>query len=150
MLSTTAEYALRIMTVLADRDLDVASTSESIAKFTRVPPDYAVKVLQMLARAGLVSAQRGRGGGFKLACDPAATTLLDVVNAIEPIQRIKSCPLEREAHSDQLCPLHTRIDQIGEMLETSFAAMTLSDVVNGQPGPPLCSPTSTGITIGGS
>ena len=85
MLSITAEYALRIMVVLSE-SVDEPTTSERIAEFTSVPPDYAVKVLQMLARAKLVRAQRGRGGGFRLSCDPAVTSLLHVVQAIEPLE----------------------------------------------------------------
>ena len=58
MLSTTAEYALRIMIALTETK-GGPSTSESIARATQVPSDYAVKVLQMLGRANLVRAQRG-------------------------------------------------------------------------------------------
>ena len=63
MLSTTAEYALRIMIALSEAPAG-AVTSEKISRITQVPTDYAVKVLQQLGRAGLVKAQRGRGGGF--------------------------------------------------------------------------------------
>ena len=62
-------------------------TSDRIASLTGVPTDYSVEVLQMLARAGLVKAQRGRGGGFRIECDPDTTTLLDVINAIDPLER---------------------------------------------------------------
>ena len=50
MLSTTSEYALRIMIVLAESETE-PTTSERIAGLTKVPTDYSVKVLQMLARA---------------------------------------------------------------------------------------------------
>lgn len=58
-------------------------TSDQIARATQVPSDYAVKVLQALARAGYVKAQRGRGGGFRATCDPAETTLMDIISAID-------------------------------------------------------------------
>ena len=66
MLSTTAEYALRIMIFLTESDGESA-ISDSIADATKVSPDYAVKVLQLLGRAKLVRGQRGRRGGFCLA-----------------------------------------------------------------------------------
>lgn len=139
MLSTTSEYALRIMIVLAESETE-PTTSERIATLTRVPTDYSVKVLQMLARAGLVRAQRGRGGGFQIDCDPNTTTLLDVVNAIDPLERITSCPASREPHAGQLCPLHARLDEIIVLLQDSFRKMTLQSVIDGSPGPALCRP----------
>ena len=137
MLSTTAEYALRIMISLTEWG-DGPMTSERIAGVTQVPPDYAVKVLQMLGRAKLVWAQRGRGGGFQLACDPSETSLLDVVNAIDPLKRIEKCPLGRESHEGTLCPLHRRIDEVTAQLQDSFAQMSLRNVVEESPGSPLC------------
>ena len=123
MLSTTSEYALRIMIVLAESETE-PTTSERIAALTKVPTDYSVKVLQMLARAGLVRAQRGRGGGFQIDCDPNTTTLLDVVNAIDPLERITCCPVSRESHAGQLCPLHSRLDEVIVLLQDSFRKMT--------------------------
>ena len=145
MISTTAEYALRIMIVLAEAE-GVPTTSEKIARLTNVPADYAVKVLQMLAREKLVRAQRGRGGGFRLLSDPKHTSLLDVVNAIEPLERITSCPLGRDEHQDELCALHRCLDDIARRLQESLQEMTLASVIDGQGGPALCPPSSVTLT----
>jgi Rrf2 family protein len=127
-------------------------TSERIAEITRVPGDYAVKVLQWLGRADMVRGQRGRKGGFRLNCDPRTTTLLDVVNVIDPLERISACPLGREAHQDGLCPLHSRLDEVVAILIDSLAQMTLESVVNGRQGPTLCQPDGVPLraTAGGS
>lgn len=137
MLSSTAEYALRIMIALTE-SADEPMTGAQIALTTKVPQDYAVKVLQWLGRARMVRGQRGRGGGFRLACDPASTTLLDVVNVIDPLERITACPLGRAAHRNRLCPLHSRLDEVIEVLIDSLDRMSLNDVVQGQRGPALC------------
>jgi Rrf2 family protein len=147
MLSSTAEYALRIMIALTE-GMGGPLTSERIAKTTQVPTDYAVKVLQMLGRARLVRAQRGRGGGFQLSCDPTKTSLLDVVNAIDPLQRIDSCPLSKVEHRGELCPLHKRIDEVTGLLESSFAKMTLMSVVEESPGSTLCQAVVTPTVSG--
>jgi Rrf2 family protein len=137
MLSTTAEYALRIMIALAQSGKN-SMTSEAISSAAQIPPDYSVKVLQALARAELVRAQRGRGGGFALTCDPARTTMLDVVNAIDPLKRIRTCPLERESHRGTLCPLHQRVDDVLALLEESLREMTLQRVIDEAGGSALC------------
>jgi len=141
MLSTTSEYALRIMIALTESSSDLMTT-EQIARITNVPVDYAGKVLQWLGRAKLVRGRRGRGGGFKLLCDPSETSLLDIVNVIDPLTRITSCPLERETHRDHLCALHQRIDDVLALLEESLGGMSLTNVIEDSDGAPaLCQPT---------
>lgn len=139
MLSTTAEYALRIMIALTESP-EHSLTSYRISRATQVPTDYAVKVLQLLGKAELVHAQRGRGGGFRMTCDPERTSLLDVVAVIDPLERITGCPLERESHAGSLCPLHKSIDTVIAILEQSLGGMTLQSVVDGAHGSALCAP----------
>ena len=146
MLSNTAEYALRIMIVLAE-NVDGPQTSEQIAEATNVSGDYAVKILQWLGRAGLVHGRRGRGGGFQLRCDPSRTTLLDIVNVIDPLERITACPLGREAHRNKLCPLHGRLDEIIGILIDSLEDMTIQDVIDGAKGPTLCRGPGVSIRV---
>src|SRR5690348_15828442 len=117
MFSQTVEYALRAIVHLA-YEAPEARTTAQIAEATRVPKDYLSKILQELAKGGIVRTQRGVGGGVSLARPPEELTILDVVNAIEPIQRITTCPLGLAAHGVRLCPLHKRMDAALETVET--------------------------------
>jgi Rrf2 family protein len=128
MLSQTVEYALRAVVDLADRNSSPLTT-EQIALRTRVPKAYLSKILQNLVRAELVHSQRGLGGGMTLARSPDEITILDVVNAVEPIARIRSCPLGLTAHGARLCPLHRRLDSALALVEKAFAETTLSDIL---------------------
>jgi Rrf2 family transcriptional regulator, nitric oxide-sensitive transcriptional repressor len=128
MLSQTVDYALRAAVFLA-RDSSEARTTEEIAKATRVPKAYLSKVLQGLVRAGIVHSQRGIGGGMTLRRDPAKITILEVVNAVEPIGRIRHCPLGLAAHGVHLCPLHRRLDDALAMVEDAFHNSTLAEVL---------------------
>ncbi len=148
MLSTTAEYALRIMIFLTESP-DGSATSDVIAEETKVPAGYAIRVLQWLARANMVRGQRGRRGGFRLDCDPQETSLLDVVNAIDPLERITKCPLGREAHRSLLCPLHSRLDDVIALLQESLEEMTLQSVIDGGRGPALCRKRPVRVTVKG-
>jgi len=149
MLSTTSEYALRMMILLTEAN-GTPTTCAKLSDAGRIPQQYASKVLNLLRRAGMVKGQRGRYGGFVIGCDPTATTLLDVVNVIYPLQRIEGCPLGRAEHSSQLCPLHSQIDKAIGDLEAALAQMTLKQLVESGDASPLCQDhAAAALTVGG-
>jgi len=128
LFSQTVEYALRAVVHLASKSPE-AQTTDQIAAATRVPRAYLSKVLQGLARGGIVQSHRGLGGGVALSETPEELTILRVVNAVEPIERIRSCPLGLAAHGVRLCPLHRRLDNALAMVEEAFASTTLAEVL---------------------
>ncbi|HWG47906.1 MAG TPA: Rrf2 family transcriptional regulator [Gemmataceae bacterium] len=137
MIPKTAEYALRAVVLLA-RAPDEAHSAEEIAESVRVPRRYAHKVLQALVHARLVRSQPGPGGGYSLVRAPENLSILDVVAAVEPIARIRSCPLGLKSHTS-LCPLHRELDEAAAATEHAFARVTIAQLLN-QPDsvPPLC------------
>jgi Rrf2 family transcriptional regulator, nitric oxide-sensitive transcriptional repressor len=138
MLSQTVEYALRAAIFLAHRGDQPATTGE-VAKHTKVPAAYLSKILQGMVKAGVVKSQRGVGGGVSLVKTPEELTILEVVNAVEPVQRIKTCPLGLRSHGIRLCPLHARIDAALAMVESAFRNTTLAEVLSETDGSiPLC------------
>jgi len=138
MFSNTVEYALRAIVHLA-YEAPEARTTAQIAEATLVPKDYLSKILQGLAKKGIVQTQRGVGGGVSLARPPEELTILDVVNAVEPIERIRTCPLGLSSHGVRLCPLHKRMDAALAAVETAFKNTTLAEVLE-EPSDsvPLC------------
>jgi Rrf2 family transcriptional regulator, nitric oxide-sensitive transcriptional repressor len=128
MFSQKVEYALRAVVHLASA-APAARTTEQIAAVTKVPPAYLAKVLQGLTHAGVVRSQRGVGGGVALAKKPERLTILEVVNAVDPIKRIRECPLGLAAHGVRLCPLHKRVDAALAMVEDAFRKTTLAEVL---------------------
>ena len=128
MISRTAEYALRAIVCLADR-AEPALTTQELARVTRVPAGYLPKVLQALGRAGLVTSQRGLHGGFALSRPPEEISVLAVINAVDPLQRIRKCPLGIAGHGHKLCPLHKRLDDATAMVEQAFAETTIAELL---------------------
>jgi Rrf2 family protein len=141
MISQTAEYALRAIVYLADQS-GAPQTTQQIAEVTRVPAGYLAKVMQSLARCGMVHAQRGLHGGFTLAVPPKELTVLDVVQAVDPVRRIEHCPLGIAGHKT-LCPLHHRLDNAAEMVEKALGSSTIAELLvetkRGKAPKPLCS-----------
>jgi Rrf2 family protein len=137
MLPKTAEYALRAVVWLAGEP-GRRESADSLARRTKIPRRYLHKVLQDLVHAGLAHSQPGPGGGYSLAVRGAKTTILDVVNAVAPLERIRHCPLGLTAHT-RLCPLHKELDRVYAATEHALGRVTIADLVRStSPIVPLC------------
>ena len=138
MISQTAEYALRAVAALASHP-DESLVTQRLADLTKVPAGYLAKVMQSLGRAGLVHSTRGVGGGFTLTRPAGEISIYDVVQAVDPLQRIRTCPLGLAAHGVRLCPLHKRLDDAMKQVEDAFRRSNLAELL-AQPSAstPLC------------
>lgn len=137
MLPKTAEYALRAAVWLGREAGDIQSADE-LADATKVPRRYLHKVLQDLVHAKLVRSQPGPGGGYALAKPPQKIAILDVVNAVAPLERIRNCPLGLSSHTS-LCPLHKELDKVYAATETALSRVTIAHLINSKSQiVPLC------------
>src|SRR5262245_46663562 len=137
MLRKTAEYALRAIVWLA-RQPGTAASAQRLAEVTKVPRRYLHKVLQDLVAKGLVRSCPGPRGGYALAVEPEKTTILDVVNAVAPLERIDQCPLGIPSHR-ALCPLHAEIDRAYAATEQAFARVSIAQLLDrSASSAPLC------------
>ena len=138
MFSQTVEYALRAVVYLAGQAPE-ARTTDQISEATQVPKPYLSKVLQNLGRSDIVRSQRGVGGGVTLVKTPAELTILEVVDAVEPIVRIETCPLGLKSHGKHLGPLHRRMDDALAMVQSAFQKTTLAEILaEPSSSTPLC------------
>lgn len=129
MFSQTAEYALRAAVALAELPDEASLSAAQLAERTQVPGQYLSKVLQQLQRAGLLQALRGKYGGYRLARTASEISILHVINAVDPLQRIKGCPLGRPEHAHALCPLHRQMDTALAQIEVTLGAQSLAGLV---------------------
>ncbi len=139
MVSSTAEYALRAAVFLAQHP-ERPWTARDIAAEVRVPGLYLSKVLQQLARAGIVRSQRGLGGGFSLQVAPGKVSVLDILDATGNAPApIAECPLGITGHT-RLCGLHNLLDDTTRTIRKRFRATTLASLIGPGGRPPLCEP----------
>lgn len=138
MISQTVEYALRAVVTIAQHP-GRPCTVQQIAAIARMPAPYLSKLLRGLVRAKLVRSQRGIHGGFVLAKPASELSIWDVVDAVEPFQRIRSCPLGIQSHTLTLCPLHRRLDAAMASVEEQFRNTSIADILADPFGAsPLC------------
>jgi Rrf2 family protein len=82
-LSTKSDYAIKALVRLALADGSAPVTARDIVAFTGAPPKFLEQVMHDLRQAGLVESQRGKGGGYVIARDPAALSFADVIDLID-------------------------------------------------------------------
>lgn len=136
MLSKTAEYALRAAVCMGSSELPMSA--DVLAERTKVPRRYLTRVLQDLAAAGIVRSRPGPGGGYELCQPTGKLTILQVINAVAPMERIRSCPLGLKSHT-KLCPLHAELDKAYAATQAAFAKVTIKGLVESTSSiVPLC------------
>jgi Rrf2 family transcriptional regulator, nitric oxide-sensitive transcriptional repressor len=137
LLSKTAEYALRAVALMAAQPGHPAS-ADVLAEKTKVPRRYLQRVLQDLVSAEIIHSRPGPGGGYELSATATPLSIFDVVHAVAPLERIRSCPLGLKTHTE-LCPLHAELDRAYAATEAALKAVTITELVNStSPIIPLC------------
>jgi Rrf2 family iron-sulfur cluster assembly transcriptional regulator len=127
--SKPCEYAIRALSYLAQFPNGGAVQGKEIAKAEGLPAPVLGKVLQELARKGLVDSRRGPGGGFKLARKPQLITLRDIVAAIDGLDQFLECAVGLERCSDESpCPLHDTWKGLRMQMMTYLETTTLADM----------------------
>ncbi|MEW5817342.1 MAG: Rrf2 family transcriptional regulator [Spirochaetota bacterium] len=104
--SRSIEYAVHGLIFMAVSQPVGSVLLSDIARNTCIRASYLRKVFQILTKAGLVTAQRGAGGGYSLARDPGGISLKDIVLAIEGDLPLYNClKLDRNCGISANCPV---------------------------------------------
>ena len=105
--SKSAEYAIRATIHLAQLSDGHCVMAKDIARIEEIPPPYLAKILQELARQGLLHSIKGPSGGFRLKKKAGEIRLVDVVGAIDGSDHFGKCVLGFPKCSDKTaCPVH--------------------------------------------
>lgn len=93
MLSATSKYALRALAYMASQPGGQSVLQKDLAKKVNIPSNYLYKVLLTLRNGGILTANRGIGGGYTLRKKPNEIHLIDVVGLFEGVKAEVSCIL---------------------------------------------------------
>jgi Rrf2 family protein len=106
-LTRAADYAVRVMIHLASLSDEKRISLPELARAAQAPPSFLSKVLQTLARQGLISSRRGTTGGFALLENGRKANMRTVIEAIEgPIFLNRCIEVGRSCGRDSWCPAH--------------------------------------------
>lgn len=130
-LSKKADYGLIALRHLALHHGDGACSAADIAREYGIPTQLMAKVLQRLARTGLVRAKHGSAGGYTLAKEPAHISVLDAISAVDGPQAITTCmTAHMDCKQNGLCSVREPLHQLNDSIMKLLAGMKISQMTD--------------------
>ena len=128
-LSPAAELALRGMIVLAEHYGEKPTTLRTICAARNLPKQYLVKLFSFLAKSNILTAVRGKHGGYVLTRDPKEITVLEVIEAVEGPIALNYCQHSPPQCDQTDCRLRGMWTELQEIVRAKLGEMTLGDCV---------------------
>jgi Rrf2 family transcriptional regulator, nitric oxide-sensitive transcriptional repressor len=127
-LTAFTDFALRALMRLAGEPTRSFATNEIAAEFG-ISRNHLAKVVRDLAEVGIISTQRGAGGGFSLARSPHSITLGEVVRALEARHALVECFRDDGGHCvlTPRCRLKARLAAAREAFMRELDTTTLAE-----------------------
>ncbi len=133
------EYGLHCLLMLAGSPQKSMPSTRDLAEFQGISPSYVAKLFTRLEKCGVVVAQEGIGGGFRLAKPASKITVLEVVDALEGQKPLFQCREIRGScvlfegdpppwATRGLCGIHTLMLQAEQRMRDSLASVTLAQL----------------------
>ena len=105
--SRSAEYAIRASLHLGSLEDGKCAMAKDIAADEEIPAHFLAKLLQQLARKGLLKSQKGPSGGFCLRLKAKDVRLIDIVDAVDGLEHYAKCIVGFPECNDRMgCPMH--------------------------------------------
>jgi Rrf2 family protein len=129
VISKTSLHAVKAFAALANLPDGRYAGAGTLAEQIGAHANYLGKLLQMLAREGLVVSQKGLGGGFRLTRPAAQITMYDVVEPIDHVSRWRGCIMGRaECGGDNPCAVHERWALVREAYLRLLTETTIAEL----------------------
>jgi len=126
-LTKKADYALMAMKHLAESTSQGSRSAKDVADAYGIPPEALAKILQRLAKAGLLQSQHGTNGGYTLARPAHTISAFEVIRAIDGPLFITSCVTVRgECDQSDRCNIREPLRKVNESIEAVLKRIKIS------------------------
>ena len=126
-LSKKADYGLMAMKHLANHGQEHACSANEIAEEYGISATLMAKVLQKLAKQGLVAAKHGSTGGYQLARQPDKISALEVLTAIDGPVLITSCVTSHgNCDASERCSVKEPLQRVNESILNVLSMVTIA------------------------
>lgn len=129
--SRSSEYAIRAFVHLAQVPEGKYAMVKKIASKEEIPTHFLAKILQQLARKGLLRSSKGPTGGFALRVSADDLRLLDIVEALDGLVEYERCASGLAECSDEMpCALHDSWKPLRSRILDYLSHNTIADLAN--------------------
>lgn len=126
-LTKKADYALMAMKHLAEQPNESSRSAKDVADAFGIPPEALAKIMQRLAKAGLLHSQHGINGGYTLARQAHTISAFEVIQAIDGPLFITSCVTVRgECDQSDRCNIREPLQKVNESIEAVLKRIKIS------------------------
>lgn len=132
MFNKETEYAIRsLVYIRRENNKGRRPGVPEIARETEAPPFFTAKILQRLARQGLVSSQKGRGGGFFFDDRKQDVPIKEIILAVEGEEILTGCAFGLKFCDEKNpCPLHSRYAPIRQLINNLVSEETVQSLAS--------------------
>jgi Rrf2 family protein len=131
LITRASEYAILSLIVLSKAESPM--DSETLSKQLSIPKSFLAKILQALAKDGILKSYKGVNGGFSLLLEPQDINMLLIMSCVEgKAPAVFDCASsEDDCPSDQanLCSIWPFLNNLQNKIDTFLQEMTLADIV---------------------
>jgi Rrf2 family protein len=128
-LTRAGEYAIKSLLYLAMQPQDSRVMASEVATEQQIPVNFVRKILESLAKTGLVKSYRGAGGGFTLGRESSAITICQIIEAVEGPLAFNQCLLPVPCEHKTECPMSKVWQEVQDAVEGVLMRYSLADVV---------------------
>jgi Rrf2 family protein len=126
-LTKKADYALMAMKHLAEHSAEGSRSAKDVSDAYGIPPEALAKILQRLAKAGLLQSQHGINGGYMLARPAHTISAFEVIRAIDGPLFITSCVTVRgECDQSDRCNIREPLRKVNDSIEAVLKRIKIS------------------------
>ena len=132
-LSPAAELAVRGVLVLAGKYGQGPVTLDTICSKRDLPKQYLTKIFASLAKADLVTAVRGKRGGYRLNRPPGRITVLEIVEAVEGPIILNFCQHKPPRCNRKDCRVRPVWAELQRIVRAKLGGLTLGQCLAEEP-----------------
>jgi Rrf2 family protein len=128
-ISMKTDYGLIALKHISAQSNGELVNAREIAERFALPPNLLAKILQSLSQSGIIEAQKGSGGGYRMARDPKKVTLTQIFESIEGPVHMVMCTADAGTCSvEERCTVKNGLMNLERRFADFFDTVTLADV----------------------
>ena len=133
MITREADYAIRVALYLSkEGDSDTPVSTAEMAEAMGIPYRFLRKIIRRLVLAEIITSQRGRGGGIRLARDIDDLSILEVIQSVDPKSVLlnRCLDLKGSCGREPACPVHREMKALQQELDQRLKSLTFRKLLD--------------------